>query len=469
MNDESIQGLSAKRETMNPCGSRRAASKRMPLLFRIAAFSALAFAGVPARAQISFTTAIDLALRSNPRVLMAKADVDRARAALSESRDVYIPSIVGGSGLGYSYGFPVGQPSIYNFNAQSLVFNFSQHDYIRAARSGLEAANYALMDARQAVAEDTAITYLALNRDLQREIALTDEDHYAARLVAIVQDRLNAGQDTVIELTTARLTNAQIRLTTLRDQDETEYDRSHLARLTGLPETGLTTITESIPAPTSSAIPVVLPNAASSPGLLAAYANAKAKQQQAFGDARYERRPQIAFGAQYSRFASYNNYATYYTNFQQNNAEIGVQISLPIFDLVHRAKARESLAEAVRALRDADQQRDQFLDGRLKLKHSQAELAARYEVADLDQQLAEQQLESMLVQLQLGNGNSTGRQMSPKDEQNARIGEREKFLSVLDTTLQLRQTQINLLRQTGQLETWLKSLSTPLQSSMTTH
>ncbi|WP_263384872.1 TolC family protein [Granulicella arctica] len=431
----------------------------MARLLRFAfTITSLAFLAVTAHAQISFTTAIDLALRNNPRVLMAQADVDKARALLSEARDVYIPAVVGGSGLGYSYGFPVGQPSIYNFNAQSLVFNFSQHDYIRAARSGLEAANLALMDARQAVAEEAAIAYLALDRDQQREIALNDEKHYASRLVSIVQDRLDAGQDTGIDLTTARLTNAQIRLTTLRDEDETEYDRAKLARLIGLPEPGLTTLTSSLPTSGTWLTPVVSTGLPTAPGILAAYANAKSKQEQAYGDARYERRPQISFGAQYNRFAAYNNYAEYYNHFQQNNAEIGIQISLPIVDYVHRAKARESAADAVHALRDADQQRDQFLDGRLKLKHASAELAARSEVADLDQQLAQQQLDAMLLQLQ-GNGNSGGRQMSPKDEQNARIAEREKYLSYLDTNLQLRQTQINLLRQTGQLEPWLKSLS----------
>jgi hypothetical protein len=47
--------------------------------------------------------------------------------------------------------------------------------------------------------------------------------------------------------------------------------------------------------------------------------------------------------------------------------------------------------------------------------------------------------------------------MTPKDEQNARIQERQRFLELLDADFQLRQTQINLLRQNGQLEDWLKS------------
>jgi hypothetical protein len=57
----------------------------------------------------------------------------------------------------------------------------------------------------------------------------------------------------------------------------------------------------------------------------------------------------------------------------------------------------------------------------------------------------------------LKSGNPDGPQMTPADEQNARIGEREKYLGVLDADYQLRQAEIHLLRQTGQLIQWLKS------------
>src|SRR5579864_5126813 len=94
--------------------SRRSFSRRMTRLFRLfIASCTLALAVTPAVAQISFTTAIDLALKNSPRVLMAKADVDKAQAALEETKDVYIPTLAGGSGLGWSYGFPLGQPSVF--------------------------------------------------------------------------------------------------------------------------------------------------------------------------------------------------------------------------------------------------------------------------------------------------------------------------------------------------------------------
>ena len=422
----------------------------------IVAMLALA-AAMPAAAQISLTTAVDLALKSNPRVLAAQADVDKAQASLEEAKDVYIPTLVGGSGLGYSYGFPLGQPSIFNFTSQSLLVNFSQQDYIRAARASLNAANLVLKDVRQAVAEDVAVTYLALDRDQQRQAALTEESGYAAKLVSIVQARLDAGQDTPIDLTTARLTAAQIRLARLRAEDDTAADQTHLAVLTGLPASGLTVLPASVPQfaplPTDSGLSLPM----TSPAVESSYAIAKSKQQIAFGDARYLWRPQVYFVAQYSLFAKFNNYDLYYQRFQYNNAGIGVDIRFPVFDAVHKAKARESAADAARAQHDANAARDQFLEGRQKVRRATTELAARAEVANLDQQLARQQLDVMLVQINAGTGNASGPQMTPKDEQNSRIAEREKFIVYLDAGFQMKQAQINLMRQTNELETWLKS------------
>jgi hypothetical protein len=47
--------------------------------------------------------------------------------------------------------------------------------------------------------------------------------------------------------------------------------------------------------------------------------------------------------------------------------------------------------------------------------------------------------------------------MTPKDEQNSRIAEREKYIAYLEAGYQMKQAQINLMRQTGELENWLKS------------
>jgi outer membrane protein TolC len=420
------------------------------------ACSAFASAVTPAYAQISLTTAVALTLKSNPKVLMAQADVDKALAAVQQLRDAYIPNIVGGSGVGPpSYGFPLGQPSIFNITSQSLVFSYSQRDYLRAARAALDAANLRLNDTREGVAEDTAVTYLALDRDMRRQAALQEQQGFADRLVSIVQDRVDAGQDTPIDLTTSRLTAAQVRLARLRAEDETAADQAHLARLIGLPAQGLGTTSDSLP-PFPATPPDLTTSAlVTSPAVDSAYAIAKSKLETAFGDARYLWRPQIYFEGQYSRFAKYTNIQDYYFRFQQNNAAVGVQITIPLYDKAHQAHARESAAEASHAQHEADSIRDQFFDSRLRAHHTAAELSARAEIATLDQQLAQQQLDIMLVQLKAGTGNVSGPQMTPKDEQTARITEREKFVALLNANFEAQQAAIGLMRAAGELEAWI--------------
>jgi outer membrane protein TolC len=420
------------------------------------ACSAFAFAVAPACAQISFTTAVGLALKSNPKVLAAQADVEKAVAVVQQLRDAYIPAVVGGSGLGPpSYGFPLGQPSIFNITAQSLVFSYSQRDYLRAAHASVEAATLNLKDAREAVAEDTAITYLALDRDMQRQAALEQQQSFADHLVSIVQERLDAGQDTAIDLTTSRLTAAQVRLARLRAEDETVADQAHLARLIGLPAQNLGTTSDSVPALPATSTDLTTTTLISSPVVDSAYAVARSKRETAFGEARFLWRPQITFDGQYSRFAKFNNLQDYYFRFQQNNAAVGVQITVPLYDKAHQAKAREAAADAAHAEHEADNLRDQFFDTRLRARHTAAELSTRAEIASLDQQLAQQQLDVLLVQLKAGSGNLSAPQMTPKDEQTARISEREKFVAVLNANFEAQQAQINLMRAAGELESWI--------------
>jgi outer membrane protein TolC len=443
--------------------------------------------GTAAHAQVSLTSAVDLALSNSPRVKLAESDVVKAKAALDESRDVYVPVVNGTSaGLGYSYGFPLGTPTIFSFTAQSLVFSYSQKDYIRSASAGLSASGYALKEAREQVAEDTAITYLTLSRDQQERAALAEEGDYATRLQQIVKDRLDAGQDNAMEYTRARRTVVQIRLQLLQMEDTIAQDADHLARLVGMPGTHLQADPGTVPA-----MPTITPGlfndaAGASPvqtadlhasdlqtsslqsadfpdsaGVAASFATARAKRQQAFGDARYTLRPQISFGAQYSRFSTYNNtYVTYYPSvaahgLSSNAVGFALNISVPIFDAGHHAKARESLADAVHAEQQALIDRDQYREGRLKLQRSMSELSAHAELAQLDRDLADQQLQVVLAQLQTTATNAP--LASPKDEQNARIQERQRFLDMIEAQFQLRQASIHLLKQNGGLLGWLTS------------
>jgi outer membrane protein TolC len=419
-----------------------------------------------ASAQISLTTAVDLALRNNPRVLGAVDDVKRANAQLSQAHDAYIPSITIGAGLGQGYGYLPSPPTLATATAGSIVFNRSQFDYIHSAKAGVNAAQLALQDAQEAVAQDTVLAFIALDNDRQREQVVRQQTGFASTLVTIVQERVDAGQDTQIDLTQAKLTAAQLRLSELKEQDDIEIDRDHLARLIGLPSASLETDGNfpEVPVPSDATNPV--PGGYANFAVASAFANAEAKLQQAKGESRSGFSPQINFVAQYNRYATFTNSFGTLETFSNNatgahigadEAAFGVQISIPFFDKGRSARGRLSSAEAARQLHDAQSTEIDALDSQTRTRHTIDELKAQAEVAKLQQQYAQQQLDVLHTQLESGTGNPNAPQMNPKDEQTARIAERDKYLTVLDASFQLRQTEIQLLRQSGELESWLKS------------
>jgi hypothetical protein len=136
---------------------------------------------------------------------------------------------------------------------------------------------------------------------------------------------------------------------------------------------------------------------------------------------------------------------------------VGVELTIPIYDRGHQDQAHEAAAEASRAHFETDQQRSQFLEGRFKLRRSAAELDKRSDLAQIDQDIAQEQVKVVSAQLSAASGSSSGEQMTPVDEQNARLTESARTIDLVHAQFQLSQAKVNLLRQTGQLDDWLKA------------
>jgi outer membrane protein TolC len=413
-------------------------------------------ASTSARAQgVSFYTAVDLALRNSTQVRISSADVQHAEAAVMESVDAYKPSFSVGSSLGYSYGFPVGQPSIYSVAANSLAYSFSQPDYIRSARAALLSAQLQLKDTRQQVILDAATDYVELVTLNQQISALDEETGFVHKLVEIETERVDAGLD---ELTQARLTGAQIALRRLHLVDQAELVRVRLAHLTGLNPADIVAEPQTVPGPPEISDPGPIDE---NSGVKAAYASAKSKLYTAFGDARQNNRPTFAFGGEYNRYAKFNNYNEYYLRFQHNNFNVGIQINIPVFDATRNAKAKGSSAEAAQASAQADQLRNQTGEQVLQLQKTVAELTAQEQVAELQNELSQDQLDAVTAQLRLGSGTPGAAAPLPKDEQGAHIRERSHFADMLETRFQLTQARLSLLRSMGRIEDWAKAAPAP--------
>jgi len=316
-----------------------------------------------------------------------------------------------------------------------------------------------LKDAREQAALEASAAYVELDTVNQELEAARQQEGYTARLVDIEQQRSEAGVDSLSETLTARLTAANIKLSRIHLEARAARLSKQLATLTGMPVGSLSPDHASIPE-----IPQIRADKPQTvPGIHAALLLAQSKRNQAKGDREINFLPQLAFGAQYNRNTTLlNDVNSFFARpLPPNNFSSGIAISVP-FDFGHYAKSRESAAESLRAMAEAEQaerQNDlQIADLTANLK----ELDAQVEVANLKQQIASEQLKTVLTQLEVGNG-ATGVPgapplLSPKEEQLARIDERQKYVDSLDAGLDLAKARLGLLRALGHMQDWLNEL-----------
>jgi outer membrane protein TolC len=425
---------------------------------------ALAAASAMATAQVSLTSVVELAQKNSAAVRISQADAQKAAAELGQSHDAFIPAVSFGSGLPAfpEVGFTGSLPTIWDSTIESMVFSMPQFRYIQAARAALQSAQLALKDVREQVALDASTAYIELDTvELELEVARQQEQD-AARLVAIEQQRAEAGVDPLSGLLQAQLTAAQMKLKRLHLETRAATLSKQLAVLTGLPVGSITPDHSSIPE-----IPAVTPSESklSTPAIDAAQAMAHSRQLAAKGDREHLwLLPDVSFGALYNRNTTLlNDINSYYSRpLPANDFSTGFSIRVPIFDAGLHAKSKVSAAEALRAKVEAEQAQRQNDMQITELIASLRELDAQAEIASLKQQIAGEQLKSVLAQLELGNGasNTPGAppQLSPTAEQQARIDERQKYQDALDASLDLSKARLNLLRALGHMQDWLNEL-----------
>ncbi len=403
---------------------------------------------------LAFRTAVGLALRNSAATGVGRADLERARATVAEARDLFMPSMTVGSALGYSNGFPLSlegsAPSLFNVNIQGLLLNAAQREYIKAARSNAEATTALNADRRNDVVMETALDYIQLDLLDSSLTVQKEQEQAAAKLLDIVNQRVQAGLDSQVELTRARLAVARTRLDITRTQTAADQLRFRLSQLTGLPPKSIITATETIPQlPSVSQDEDLAGQAAQrNPSVKFAEETAGAKEFRALGERR-QLYPTVDLAGQYAVLARYNNYDKFFQpgSFQRNNLSIGVVIRFPFFNRTLHAAADAAKFDAVKARYEARNVKEQVSAETLKLQRSVQQLAAARDVAQLEHQLAESDIETAHGRIESGGA-------SLKDEQNARVAEHERYTAYLSTSFDLDKAQVQLLRQVGELENW---------------
>ncbi|MGC9988565.1 MAG: TolC family protein [Terriglobales bacterium] len=398
--------------------------------------------------------AIRLALAHSTGSAIANADVQRAFASYRELRNNFVPQLVAGSGLGWTYGYPLSiqgsPPSLLDVVAQSSIFNPAQRQFLGAAKIDWQAAQFQDKDQRNAVIQDVALTYAELAKWEARLARLQDYEAEARKLEQAVTARLQEGVDSAVDLNKAKLGAARVRLHQAEARGSADVLRRHLSTLTGLPVSSIELAPETIPA-----LPSVAPQedlsekaVASSPALKFAEQHSLAESMRAAGEHR-SLLPTIDFSAQYARFSTFNHYAEYLPKgtFQPDNATIGLALRIPLFNASQRARSDAAAAEALKAKKQAEATRNQVAEETLKLQRAAEQLAAAREVAELEYQLAQSGLEAAQTRVDAKTG-------TLHELADARVQAAERFLLFQDTDFEYQRVRMNLLRATGDLEKW---------------
>ena len=415
---------------------------------------------------LPFRRAMELVLQHGA-ASVAAAEQARAQAAYQETRSMFLPQLVVGSGLAKTYGFPLSiegsAPSVLSVNYQSFLFNPAQRDFMKSAKQGWLAAASGTQDQRDATLLEAAISYVQLDTLTSRMRLLNQEQDEANRLVSVVSDRVQAGVDSQMELTRAKLASAQVRMKLADAEGAADVLRERLSQLTGVPAAAIETVNESIPdVPDLSQQPDIVGTALStSPAVKAAEQEAASRELRARGEHKLML-PAVDLVGQYGLFSRYNNYDLYFNRFQRNNATLGVAIRFPFLNFPQRAHAEAADADAMKARRQTEVTKRQVSTETLKLARSVKQLTAAEQVAQLDYQLSQAQADALQARIQAAApgapaapGQPATPPPGPRDLQWARIQVNDKYATYLDTSFELEKARLQLLRAAGKLEGWV--------------
>src|ERR1700748_1424688 len=175
---------------------------------------------------LTFRGAIDLAVRNSATTGASQADLQRAQATVSQTKNAYLPLTVVGSGLGASYGFPLSlegaAPSIFNVNFQGALINYAQKNFIKAAKSDVEVTKAQNAARRNDVIMEPALDYVQLSL-LESSLTVQQEQQQnAQKFQDIVAQRVQAGLDSQADNTRAKLAGARTRLDMAQKQAAAE-------------------------------------------------------------------------------------------------------------------------------------------------------------------------------------------------------------------------------------------------------
>jgi outer membrane protein TolC len=400
---------------------------------------------------LSLRDAVDLALKQNPDVALARLDERKAEEAVRIARDPFIPKVFVGSGLAWSSGMPMSvegsTPSIVQARAVGSVFDRPQSYRIAAAKENRRGAALDTAARQDEVAWRTAELFIEAEKAAKALEVTRRESDGLERALESTRARVAEGRELPIAAKRSELALARARLRNRSLETSLRAAESALAAVVGLEAPDTVRI---VPAERPAPVLPEGPDAAVSAALenskevraLESKLVAKGLDLRA---AKAGWLPRADLLAQYALLGRYNNYDEFFNRFERHNGQLGVSFQFPIFG-GPAIKAQAGQAEA-----EAAQLRIQLRNARRRIEDNTRQAYAELQQADAAQQVARLDLEVARDQVSILLARAEEGRASLGELEDARVLETDKWIGFYDAAAQLEKARLAVLRQAGTL------------------
>jgi outer membrane protein len=419
---------------------------KAPVVFFLLAISASAEVRT-----LTLREALDIALKQNPDVILARLDQQHARAQVTIINDAFVPKVFAGSGAAYTNGFPMSidgnAPAVLQAKTQMAIFDRPTSYRAAQAKESVRGAEVDIGLRQDEAAYRVASLYFDADQYARSLAAVERQLESLNRVRDLTAVRVSEGRDLPIESSKANLKLMQAQQRQIELTDTIADAETSLAQVLGFdpgdrvrPAAEERRLTGQIDSEESAIQQALETNR----DIRRLESNLQAKNLEV-KSYKAERLPKANLIAQYALLSRFNNYDKFFPRFQRNNFELGISFEVPILT------GRSATAYVVQAQTDIDKIRTEIGRTRVRitadLQHAyreihRAETAQKLARADLD--LARDQLTLDLTRYDEG-------QATMAQVEASRAAEQEKWIVYYDTQHALEVARITILRQTGTL------------------
>ena len=404
---------------------------------------------------LTLRQAIDIALKDNPDVVLARLDEQKAQADIRIAKNPFSPKVYAGSGAAKTWGYPSSiegaAPAIVQTRTDMALFNKPLRYELEKAKENARGAALGVESKSDEVAYQTASLFLDAQQLTRSAQSLALETASLERVSEAVKLRVEEGREIPLENKRVAVDLARARQRSDAVAEDLAYTAASLATVLGFPAgdrvqpvDGDAKLLE-IPETEQAARELALANNRDI-RRLESQLQAKALELRGYQSARY---PVIDLVAQYSLFAK-STYQSFFNRIQRNNEQLGVSIQIPLLvGSAAKGQITHVEAEILQLRTQVNQARNRVELGTQKNFQELRKAESAREVARLDLDYAREQVSVLLAQL--GEGRTTQQKVD-----DARLVEQEKWITFYDGQRTAEKARLNLLRGTGTLVAALK-------------